>query len=260
MTSTRTAHRAFFAVAALLLASSVAVTISWGLSMSSMAGMPMPGGWTMSMTWMRMPGRTWPGAASAFVGMWVVMMAAMMLPSLIPVLWRYHERVGAMAPAWAGRSTMAVAAGYFAVWTALGIAAFPLGVALAELAMQQPAAARVAPAAGALLVLIVGATQFSAGKARHLACCRDVPVDGPAPHPRMQPAWRAGWRHGLRCARACAGPTAVLFALGVMDPVVMVLVSTAITLERLMPASARAIGVACAVVGLVLLGRAAGLA
>jgi len=254
------ARGAFAGVTALLFVLSTASTIAWTASMSAMGGMPMPGGWTMSMTWMRMPGRTWPGAASAFVGMWVVMMAAMMLPSLIPVLWRYHERVGAMAPAWAGRSTMAVAAGYFAVWTALGIAAFPLGVTLAELAMQQPAAARVVPAAGALLVLIVGATQFSAAKARHLACCRDVPVDGPAPHPRMQPAWRAGWRHGLRCARACAGPTAVLFALGVMDPVVMALVGAAITLERLVPSGARAIGLACALGGLVLLGRAAGLA
>jgi len=254
------ARGAFAGVTAVLFALTTASTIAWTASMSAMGGMPMPGGWTMSMTWMRMPGRTWPGAASAFVGMWIVMMAAMMLPSLTPVLWRYHERVVAMAPARAGRSTMALAAGYFAVWTALGIAVFPLGVALAELAMQQPAAARVVPAAGALLVLIVGATQFGAAKARHLACCRDVPIDGPAPHQRLQPAWRAGLRHGLRCARACAGPTAVLFALGVMDPVVMALVSAAITLERLVPSGARAIGLACALGGLVLLGRAAGLA
>jgi predicted metal-binding membrane protein len=34
------------------------------------------------MAWMRMPGQTWPGAAASFLGMWVVMMVAMMLPSL----------------------------------------------------------------------------------------------------------------------------------------------------------------------------------
>ena len=34
----------------------------------------MPGGWTMAMAWMRMPGQTWPGAAASFLGMWVVMM------------------------------------------------------------------------------------------------------------------------------------------------------------------------------------------
>jgi predicted metal-binding membrane protein len=59
-----------------------------------MGEMPMPGGWTMSMAWMRMPGQTWSGAAAAFVGMWVVMMVAMMLPSLVPMLWRYREAVG----------------------------------------------------------------------------------------------------------------------------------------------------------------------
>jgi hypothetical protein len=42
--------------------------------MSAM-GMPMPGGWTMSMAWMRMPGQTWLGAATSFLGMWVVMSA-----------------------------------------------------------------------------------------------------------------------------------------------------------------------------------------
>jgi hypothetical protein len=34
------------------------------------------------MAWMRMPGQTWPGAAASFLGMWVVMMVAMMLPYL----------------------------------------------------------------------------------------------------------------------------------------------------------------------------------
>jgi predicted metal-binding membrane protein len=56
--------------------------------MSAMGGMPMPGGWTMSMAWMRMPDKTWAGAAASFVGMWAVMMAAMMLPFLAPMLQR----------------------------------------------------------------------------------------------------------------------------------------------------------------------------
>jgi hypothetical protein len=38
--------------------------------MSAMGEMPTPGGWTMSMAWMRMPGQTWPGAAASFLGMW----------------------------------------------------------------------------------------------------------------------------------------------------------------------------------------------
>ena len=84
----------FLGVSALLFAASAAVTIAWCASMSAMGGMPMPGGWTMSMAWMRMPGQTWPGAAASFLGMWVVMMVAMMLPSLVPMLWRYRQAVG----------------------------------------------------------------------------------------------------------------------------------------------------------------------
>jgi predicted metal-binding membrane protein len=91
MVSERASERAFFGVSALLFAASAAVTILWCASMSAMGEMPMRGGWTMSMAWMRMPGQTWPGIAASFLGMWVVMMVAMMLPSLVPMLRRYRE-------------------------------------------------------------------------------------------------------------------------------------------------------------------------
>ena len=55
-------ERAFLGASALLFVTSAVVTMVWCASMSAMAGMPMPGGWTMSMAWMRMPGQTWPGA------------------------------------------------------------------------------------------------------------------------------------------------------------------------------------------------------
>src|SRR5213592_3426199 len=94
-TSTRSADEVvFLGVSALLFAASAAVTIVWCASMSAMGEMPMPGGWTMSMAWMRMPGQTCPGAAASFLGMWVVMMVATMLPSLVPMLWRYRQAVG----------------------------------------------------------------------------------------------------------------------------------------------------------------------
>ena len=68
MLAVSTSQRAFFGVAALLFAASAAVTVVWCASMSGMGGMLMPGGWTMSMVWMRMPGQTWPGAAASFLG------------------------------------------------------------------------------------------------------------------------------------------------------------------------------------------------
>ena len=70
--------RGFVGASILLFAASVAATIYLCESMS--AAMPMSGGWAMSMAWMRMPGQTWAGAAAAYLGMWFVMMLAMMLP------------------------------------------------------------------------------------------------------------------------------------------------------------------------------------
>src|SRR5258707_6354441 len=94
MSSERASLQAFLGVSGLLFAASTAGTIVWGVSMSTMGGMTMPGGWMMSMAWMRLPGQSWPGAAASFLGMWIVMMVAMMLPSLVPMLWRYRHAVG----------------------------------------------------------------------------------------------------------------------------------------------------------------------
>ncbi len=53
-------------VAALVFVASAAVTIAWCGSMSGMRGMDMPGGWVMSMAWMRMPGQGWLEYAGVF--------------------------------------------------------------------------------------------------------------------------------------------------------------------------------------------------
>lgn len=76
MPAGRYSQPAFFVPAALLFAASSAATIVGCGSMASTGGMPMPGGWTMSTAWMRMPGQSWPGAAASFLGMWIVIMAA----------------------------------------------------------------------------------------------------------------------------------------------------------------------------------------
>ena len=254
-----------FGVSALLLfAASAAATVAWCASMSTptpaMSDMPMPGGWTMSMMWMRMPGQSWPAAAATFLGMWVVMMVAMMLPSLVPMLRRYRRAVGGSGGARIGRLTAVVGAGYFAVWTALGMAAFPLGAALAAIEMRLPALARAVPIAAGLVVVGAGLLQLTAWKARQLACCRDMPGRGRALAADGGTAWRHGVRLGLRCALCCAGPMAVLLVVGVMDLRAMAVVTAAITVERLAPAGervARAVGAVGIAAGLCLIARAA---
>jgi predicted metal-binding membrane protein len=257
----RASQRGFFGISALLFAASAAVTIVWCASMSAMGEMPMPGGWTMSMAWMRMPGQTWPGVAASFLAMWVVMMAAMMLPSLVPMLWRYRQAVGRTGETRLGRLTTLVGAGYFCVWTVFGMAAFPLGVALAAVEMQVPALARAVPIAVGAVVLIAGALQFTAWKAHHLACCREAPGPSGTLAADAGTAWRHGLRLGLHCSFCCAGLTVILLVIGVMDLRMMAVVTAAITVERLAPGGervARAIGSVVVGAGLFLIARAVG--
>lgn len=255
MRAAAASERAFLGAAALVFAASAAATIIWGRSMAAMGGLPMPGGWTLSMAWMPVCGQGWGDIAACFLGMWVAMMLAMMLPSLVPALGRYRRAVGAPR----GGLTALAGLGYFVVWAAVGIAVFPLGAGLAELALRRPALAQAVPATAGLIVLAAGAAQFSTWKARHLACCR-APLHG-----RLAPdtgtALRHGLHHGWHCALSCAGPVAALLALGVMEPGAMAAVTVAITVERLAPDGARVARVTGAVAigaGLVLILQAAG--
>jgi predicted metal-binding membrane protein len=198
-----------------------------------------------------------------FIGMWVVMMVAMMLPSVVPMLWRYHEAVGRTRDARPGWLTALAGAGYFFVWTVFGLVAFPLGAALTTIVMRQPALSRAVPLAIGIVVLMAGATQFTTWKARQLACCRDAsgisitsPVDAGG-------ALYHGVRLGLQCGPCCTNIMVILLVTGMMDLRVMAVVTVAITIERLAPAGervARAVGAIVVAGALVLIARASGLA
>jgi predicted metal-binding membrane protein len=258
----RASQQRFFAVSALLFAASVALTIVWCTSMSAMGAMPMPGDWTMSMVWMGMAGQTGPGTAASFLGMWIVMMVAMRLPSLLPMLWRYRQAVGGTHGKRLDWIATLVGVSYFLVWTIFEMAVFPLGIALAEIEMRQPALARTVPIAVGVVFLVAAALQFSAWKARHLSCCREAPGGGHTLPADAATAWQYGLLLGLHCIQCCGGLMAMLLVIGVMDLRAMAFVSVAITVERLAPAGervARGIGAIVGVAGLFLIARATGL-
>jgi len=194
--------------------------------------------------------------------MWVVMMVAMMLPSLVPMLSRYREAVGRPGEKRLNRLTALVGVGYFFVWTVFGMAAFPLGVALAAVEMQQAALARAVPIVVGVVVLMAGFLQLTAWKLRHLACCREIPRRGRTLPADAGTAWRHGLRLGLHCSRCCVGLIVILLVIGVMDLRAMAVVAAAITVERLAPAGervARGTGAVAVGAGLFLIARAAGL-
>jgi predicted metal-binding membrane protein len=228
--------------------------------MTATSGMAMHHGMT-SMPWMHLHGSSWAGATSSFLGMWVAMTVAMMLPSLAPTLWRYHRAfVGERRAAPSG-ATLVVAAGYLAAWTTLGVAVIPLGVVLAAAGARLPLVERATPIAGGVVVLLAGALQHSAWKARHLARCRETPAPHATRRTRAGTAWRYGLHLGRHCVMSCAGPMASLFAIGLMDLRAMAVVTTVITIERLAPAGervARATGMIGMGAGLVLIVRASG--
>ena len=245
----RASQRGLFLVAALLFVASWAVTIAWCASMSAMGEMAMPGGWAMSMAWMRMRDGTWLDVAAPLVGMWVVMMTAMMLPSLAPHLARDRSE---------SRSTVVAAAAYLFVWAALGVVVVPLGIAFAAVVMQSPGTARAVPIAVGLVVLFAGTFQFSQWKAHHLTCCRETHGSHPPPT-NLRTAFGQGLRLSLHCIHCCFGFVAILLGFGLMDLRAMIVITAAITAERLAPngeRAARAIGAVVIAGGLILMARA----
>jgi predicted metal-binding membrane protein len=236
-TGTINADRSFFTASVVLFLVSAALTIAVSTSMSQSSGVRMLSGWTMSTAWMRMPGHSWFATAVAFLGMWIVMMMAMMLPSLVPMLYRFRHAVIPTDGARLDRLTAMVAGGYFFVWTIIGILAFPLGAALASIEMREPAFARIVPVGVGVMVLIAGALQFTPWKSRQLACCREHPRQWLIPEPTS--AWMHGISLGLHCSQCCGALIAILLVIGVMDLRAMVVVAGAITIERLAPGGNR---------------------
>jgi predicted metal-binding membrane protein len=253
----------FLAVCALIFSACAALTISWAARMHQMGEMEMPGGWTLSAMWMRMPGHGWSDAALSFTGMWAIMMIAMMLPSLAPELCRYRRRACALDDMRGDLLTAQVGAAYFLVLTVAGTLIFPLGVSIASEMMRVPALARAEPIVAGAIVVFAGALQFTDRKARHLACWSDGSWCAQMETVAFAMAWRQGARLAVRCTRCCWPFMAILLAVGMMNVLAMTLVTIAITLERLVPGETRivrAIGAATIGTGLLLIARATVLA
>jgi predicted metal-binding membrane protein len=193
--------------------------VAWWVTAERMAGMDMGPGTDL-------------GALGWFAGIWVVMMAAMMFPSVAPT-------VGIYARMTRGRDALAPAlflGGYLAVWSAAGIAAygvFRAGRAVLGDDLHWHGAGRWV--AGATL-LLAAAYELTPLKNVCLSKCR-------SPVGYFMGAWRRGRvgalrmgaGHGAWCLGCCWALMAALFALGVMSLAWTAVVAALIALEKTLP-------------------------
>jgi predicted metal-binding membrane protein len=211
----------------------------------------------LTMTWLPVCGQKSTRAAASFIGMWMVMMIAMMLPSLAPTLWRYYEAISRRGAKWAAWRTLRVCIGYYFIWAILGAVVLAASFVLTSLALRFATLPRVFPFAATIVVLAAGLAQLSAWKARHLACCRACAfcTDSGAP-------LRIGARLGMHCVSSCTGLVAVLLVTGMMDWRAVTLITAATTAERVTSNGeriARATGMGIVAFGLSMLARTVGI-
>ena len=157
---------------------------------------------------------------------WVAMMAAMMLPSVAPLVLLYRQR---------GRLRLVL--GYLLVWAAAGIPVYALAETLGLMGV---------PAAVVALVLAAaGGYQFTPLKAACLRTCRS-PLDFLALRWGLGPL-RLGIDHGLWCLGCCWALMAVVVVAAAMNLVIAAMIAMVICAEKLLPAghwTARATGAA----------------
>jgi predicted metal-binding membrane protein len=192
-------------------------------------------GWWWTADQMRsMDNGPWTGLGTAgwFLGVWVVMMAAMMFPSVSPTVALYSRMTRKRSPV----LPLLFASGYLMTWAGAGVLAFALAMAAAGVAGDGLAwdhAGRVVAAATLVLAAIYELTPL---KDACLGRCR-------SPLGLLLGSWRdgkvgalqMGAKGGAWCVGCCWALMASLFALGVMSIVWMAFIAGLIAVEKTIP-------------------------
>jgi predicted metal-binding membrane protein len=172
------------------------------------------------------------GSFTWFVGVWVVMMAAMMFPSVAPTVALYSRMTRQRSPL----SPLVFTAGYLVTWAAAGVAAFGLGAALSSASGDLFTWDRAGRwLAGGTLVVAAG-YELTPLKDVCLGKCRS-PLGSLLGSWRdgLSGALRMGVKNGAWCVGCCWALMASLFALGVMSLVWMAVVAGLIAFEKTVP-------------------------
>ncbi len=172
------------------------------------------------------------GTLSWFLGVWVVMMAAMMFPSVSPTVALYSRMSSEGSPL----SPLFFAAGYLVTWTGAGLLAFSIAVGGRRVAGDVLAWDRAGRWVGGGTLVLAAIYELTPLKDVCLGKCR-------SPLGLLLGSWRDGWagavrmgvRNGAWCVGCCWALMASLFALGVMSITWMAVVAGLIAVEKTVP-------------------------
>ena len=191
--------------------------------------------------------------AGLFLVTWLVMMVAMMFPSVAPMTLAFASFTRSRGEGYVPTAVFVL--GYLAVWTAAGLVPLAVLQAVDKIWMTPPS---WLPRAGAAVIIVAGIYQFTPLKDACLRACRS-PLGfimthnfggGPAA------AVRAGMSHGLYCLACCWALMAVLAVLGLMNIAWMAVIAAVFFVEKnvrrgeLLP---RVVGAVCIGAGLAIL-------
>lgn len=168
----------------------------------------------------------------ALVAMWAVMVAAMMLPTVVPAVRTFGDLAAIRATDGAGM-TMLVA-GYVAVWMGFAALAAGLQFLLSAVGLLAPDGSALLPWLDVVLLAAAGAYQLSPAKAACLSRCRH-PLMFFMEHWRPGPlaAWHMGLRLGALCLGCCWALMLLAFVGGVMNLLWMGAATLFMVLEKL---------------------------
>ena len=192
-------------------------------------------GWWWTIREMRgMDAGPWTGLGGLgwFVGVWVVMMAAMMLPAIAPTIALYSRMTRQRSPA----SPLLFTGGYLMTWGSAGLLAFAIGKLITSMVGDSVSWSHAGRSLAGATVLAAAAYQLSPIKNACLGKCR-------SPLGLLLGTWRDGPRgaivmgvkNGAWCVGCCWALMGALFALGVMSIEWTLLVAGLITVEKTVP-------------------------
>jgi predicted metal-binding membrane protein len=202
------------------------------------------GAWS-DLAWLAALCRTVPAGeavvpALAYALAWLLMIAAMMLPTTLPLLALFRRIV-------AGRSDVGalvawVAVGYAVAWLGFGVVAYGIDAALRAAVAQSGWLVAHGWVAGSVVIAGAGAFQFSALKYRCLERCRTpfgfVSAHWHGRNPRRE-SFALGLAHGLFCVGCCWALMLVTFVVGMGSIGWMLVLAAAMAAEKNLPWGAR---------------------